>query len=177
MSRFQNLQSFHVLWCFVFVFWLVGLFVCYGWLVGLKIMKTVVFSSFICLTLTGMCTFSVYSHDFPGTSGSSDTLSCLKYCCNFTQVRLKSVVGKKSINSKKQNLFLWDKLTLKECLKFGKNENTARNMSTSRGRTHFWETAYSKRTTWKKSCVSSPDAKATISTDLPKIDKHENTNV
>ena len=26
-------------------------------------------------------------------------------------------------------------------------------------------------------CVSSPAAKATISTDLPKIDKHENTNV
>ena len=28
-----------------------------------------------------------------------------------------------------------------------------------------------------KNCVSSPAAKATISTDLPKIDKHENTNV
>ena len=28
-----------------------------------------------------------------------------------------------------------------------------------------------------KSCVSSPATKATISTDLPKIDKHENTNV
>ena len=28
-----------------------------------------------------------------------------------------------------------------------------------------------------KKCVSSPAAKATISTDLPKIDKHENTNV
>ena len=28
-----------------------------------------------------------------------------------------------------------------------------------------------------QNCVSSPAAKATISTDLPKIDKHENTNV
>ena len=28
-----------------------------------------------------------------------------------------------------------------------------------------------------KNCVSSPATKATISTDLPKIDKHENTNV
>ena len=28
-----------------------------------------------------------------------------------------------------------------------------------------------------KKCVSSPAAKATISTDLPKIDKHENTNI
>ena len=28
-----------------------------------------------------------------------------------------------------------------------------------------------------KNGVSSPAAKATISTDLPKIDKHENTNV
>ena len=28
-----------------------------------------------------------------------------------------------------------------------------------------------------KNCVSSPAAKATISTDLPKIDKHENTNI
>ena len=28
-----------------------------------------------------------------------------------------------------------------------------------------------------KNCRSSPAAKATISTDLPKIDKHENTNV
>ena len=28
-----------------------------------------------------------------------------------------------------------------------------------------------------KNCVSSPAAKATISTDLPKIDKYENTNV
>ena len=28
-----------------------------------------------------------------------------------------------------------------------------------------------------KNYVSSPAAKATISTDLPKIDKHENTNV
>ena len=28
-----------------------------------------------------------------------------------------------------------------------------------------------------KNCVSSPAAKATISTDLAKIDKHENTNV
>ena len=28
-----------------------------------------------------------------------------------------------------------------------------------------------------KNCVSSPAAKATISTNLPKIDKHENTNV
>ena len=28
-----------------------------------------------------------------------------------------------------------------------------------------------------KNCVSSPAAKATISTDLPKIDKHKNTNV
>ena len=28
-----------------------------------------------------------------------------------------------------------------------------------------------------KKCVSSPAAKATIRTDLPKIDKHENTNV
>ena len=26
-------------------------------------------------------------------------------------------------------------------------------------------------------CVSSPAAKAIVSTDLPKIDKHENTNV
>ena len=28
-----------------------------------------------------------------------------------------------------------------------------------------------------KNCVSSPATKATISTDLPKIDKHEDTNV
>ena len=28
-----------------------------------------------------------------------------------------------------------------------------------------------------KNCVSSPAAKATISTNLPEIDKHENTNV
>ena len=28
-----------------------------------------------------------------------------------------------------------------------------------------------------KNCVSSPAAKATISTDLPKTGKHENTNV
>ena len=28
-----------------------------------------------------------------------------------------------------------------------------------------------------KYCISSPASKATISTDLPKIDKHENTNV
>ena len=28
-----------------------------------------------------------------------------------------------------------------------------------------------------KNCVSSPAAKATISTDLPKLDKHEDTNV
>ena len=28
-----------------------------------------------------------------------------------------------------------------------------------------------------KNCISNPAAKATISTDLPKIDKHENTNV
>ena len=28
-----------------------------------------------------------------------------------------------------------------------------------------------------KNCVSSPAAKVTISTDLPKIDKHENTNI
>ena len=28
-----------------------------------------------------------------------------------------------------------------------------------------------------KNCVSSPAAKVTISTDVPKIDKHENTNV
>ena len=29
----------------------------------------------------------------------------------------------------------------------------------------------------EKNCVSSPAAKVTISTDVPKIDKHENTNV
>ena len=29
----------------------------------------------------------------------------------------------------------------------------------------------------EKNCVSSPAAKVTISTDLPKLDKHENTNV